>query len=189
MQRELTYRVPYGRLRKLGRSASRKAYADVWLRWRFLLAGLLLAAFAMGAFGGKAEKWMTAAGLPDMPLLPLFVWLLLLLAGARYVRRLQAKRIRTRANFDATIRMTQDDGGLRFATDAIEFYLKWQGIAQLLLERDGVVVSHGNSFWLIPDTAFRDAGERRAFIQDVYGHLSEEARSISEKHVRAVLAG
>ena len=58
----------------------------------------------------------------------------------------------------------------------------------IFLDRDGVIVSHGNLFFLIPDRAFANPEDRLAFIQDVYDHLGERARSISEKHVGALLA-
>jgi len=54
--------------------------------------------------------------------------------------------------------------------------------------RDGVVVSHGALFFIVPDAAFAGAGDRLAFIREVYSRLSDNARSISEKHVRAALS-
>jgi hypothetical protein len=95
--------------------------------------------------------------------------------------------LKSRAAFNDTIRLTQDEGGLRFATEEVEHYLKWRGISQLLLDHDGVVVSHGNLFFLIPNHAFASAEERVTFIRDVYGRLGERARSISNKHVSTVL--
>ena len=92
-----------------------------------------------------------------------------------------------RANFQSEIRLRQDDGGIRIATDEIEYYLKWRGISQMLMEHDGVVVSHGSLFFLIPDSAFADSEERNAFVRDVFGRLGEEARSRSEKSMRPVL--
>jgi hypothetical protein len=80
-----------------------------------------------------------------------------------------------------------DDSGLSFAADDIEHYLKWPAISQLRLERDGVVISHGNLFYFVPDAAFANMEERLAFIRHVYGRLSEKARSISEKYIRASL--
>jgi hypothetical protein len=58
----------------------------------------------------------------------------------------------------------------------------------MLIERDGIVVSHGNLFFLIPDRAFANPAERLSFIRDVYGRLSESARTLSEKFVRPALA-
>jgi hypothetical protein len=57
----------------------------------------------------------------------------------------------------------------------------------MLMERDGVVVSHGNLFFLVPDSAFVDTQERNGFVRDVFGRLGEEARSRSESSVRPVL--
>jgi hypothetical protein len=77
--------------------------------------------------------------------------------------------------------------GLRFATEEVEHYLKWRGISQLLLDRDGVIFSHGNLFFLIPDRAFASSEDRLAFIRDVHERLGERARALSEKHVSVVL--
>jgi len=84
--------------------------------------------------------------------------------------------------------MRKDDGGLRFATDQVEYYLKWPGISQMLMERDGVAVSHGSLFFLIPDGAFANVQERNAFVGEVFGRLGGEARGRSEKHIRHVLS-
>jgi hypothetical protein len=53
---------------------------------------------------------------------------------------------------------------------------------------DSVVVSHGALFFLVPNIAFADASDRLAFIREVHGRLSDKARAISEKHVRAALS-
>lgn len=103
----------------------------------------------------------------------------------RVLRRFRLGQLKGRANF--SIRLEQDDGGLRFVADEVEHYLKWRGIGRILVEHDGVVVSHRNLFFLVPDAAFAGAEERLSFIRDVYDHLNASARAISEKHVRAVL--
>jgi len=188
MRLELNYNVPFERLLKLGRSIGRKAYADVWrLRWLLIVVFLAgIAAFA--ALDRQLAGWTGQAGIPFGANALIAGWFVLFVAGILSLRRFAARRMRSRAEFDSPVRMTQEEEGLRFATASIEYYVKWRGISQLLLERDGVVVSHGGLFWLIPDAAFHGAAERRAFIQDVYGHLGETARARSEKQVRAVLA-
>jgi hypothetical protein len=189
MRRELSYKVPYKRLAKLGRSAGRKAYQTVWLWSWFLVAAFIAACFGLGFYSAELTKWLEHAGVPLSPDAMFFLLLLLFLAGMWQLRRLRVRQVKGRVNFDSTIRLTQDEGGLRIATESIEYYVKWQGISQMLVEHDGVAISHGNLFWLVPDTAFESAAERRAFIQEVYGRLSEQARTISEKHVRPALAG
>jgi hypothetical protein len=110
------------------------------------------------------------------------------LLGLWLLHRLRIRQAKDRADFDAVIHFTQDDGGLRFATPSIEYYLKWRGITQLLLEPDGVVISHGNLFYLVPYAAFASTEDGFAFVRDVYGRLSEKAKTISQKHVRVALA-
>jgi len=178
MQRELSYQVPFERLSRLSRSAASKAYASVlWSVWLFV-ALVFAAIVAFVVYAEALGEWLATA---------VFVAGLLFLAGLWLLRRHQTNQVKARADFDQIVRLMQDDGGLRFVTEEIEFYLKWPGISQMLLEHDGVVVSHGNLFFLVPDKAFANAGDRLAFIRDVYGRLSERARSISEKHVRSVL--
>lgn len=58
----------------------------------------------------------------------------------------------------------------------------------MLMERDGVAVSHGTLFFLIPDRAFGNVQERNAFIGQVFGRLGAEARGRSEKHMRPALS-
>ncbi len=186
LQRELSYQVPYKRLRKLIRTVRRKAYPSQWLVW-LLLALVLAAVFGASVFGENLRRSLKEAGLPYDTDLLFFAVFVLLLVGLLWLRRYRVREVKRRVNFDHLIRLRQDDGGLHIMTDDIEYYLKWQGLSQLLLERDGVVVSHGNLFFLIPDKAFASAEERTDFIRDVYGRLKETARAISEKHVQAAL--
>jgi hypothetical protein len=188
MQRELSYRVPFGRLTKLSRSAGRKAYRTVWLLTWCLLAVLLAALVSLVVFGDAIDAWMRKARVPyGVEMTFVSVWLLFV-AGILLLRRMRVRQLKDRADFDQVVRLTRDADGLRFATANIEYYLKWPGISQLLLEHDGVVISHGNLFFFVPSAAFTDVAERDGFIRDVYGRLSEKARSISEKHVRATLS-
>src|SRR6185503_18588807 len=93
----------------------------------------------------------------------------------RLTKKSQARYLKQRANFDLVARLVQDGNGIRIGTETIEYYLKWAGISQLLIEPDGVVLSHGTLFWLIPDAAFASPAERLGFIRDVYGRLSDAA--------------
>jgi len=188
LQVELRYQVPVDRLVKLGRSAGRKAYRSVWvLFWVVLAAGSTMF-FASVFYRDALDVWMEEAGFPLAARIAI-VWVpfAVFLAGLILLRRLQRHQARSRLDFDLTTRLSKDEDGLRFATDGIEYYVKWRGISQMLMEHDGIVVSCGNLFFLVPDTAFPDAGARLAFIRDVYGHLTEKARSISEKYIRPVL--
>jgi hypothetical protein len=187
MQRELSYQVPFKRLRKVGRVVCRKAFPIIQLVWLLLLV-YFAALIGLVVVGNTLEAWLSAVGV-RYGVEMLFVSLILLaLAGIWGLRRLQVSQVKARADFDQVIRLTQDDSGLRFATEDTEFYFKWRGISQLLLVHDGVVVSHGALFFIVPDTAFAGAGDRLAFIREVYSRLSDKARSISEKHVRAALS-
>jgi hypothetical protein len=187
MQRALSYQLPFERLAKLSRTASRKGYPTVWwLTWLWIVLFLVaIVSIAVGADNIRA----VFDPLDEGPLIIMLAATLIFAVGGYLLRRLRIAAVKRRATFNETIRLTQDEGGLRFATEEVEHYLKWRGISQLLLEPDGVVVSHGNLFFLVPDHAFPSAGERVAFIRDVYSRLGERARSISNRHVSAVLGG
>src|SRR5262245_57111937 len=150
----LSYQVSFGRLQKLGRSMGRRAYRTVWLLTWLLVALLLAAVLGLVVFGETLRDWLETARIPaDVEVLFIIV-AVLFLVGIYMLTRMRASQVKGRANFNQTIRLMQDDGGLRFVTEEVEHYLKWQGISQLLLEHDGVVVSHGNLFFLVPDDAF-----------------------------------
>ncbi|MEO8420139.1 MAG: hypothetical protein ABI457_02995 [Hyphomicrobium sp.] len=185
MDRELTYQMPFERLVELGRSAGRKVFAK--LRAAFLLLiGLFCVAMALlTSFNEPIQKWQASVGLPEPSA---YIAVLVAFAAAILeLRRFRLRQIRSRADYDSAVRMREDDGGLRFATDQVEYYLKWQGIGQMLMERDGVAVSHGNLFFLIPNDAFSALAERDAFVRDVFGRLGAEAQARSEKHMRPIL--
>jgi hypothetical protein len=185
--RELTYKMPYRRLAKLGRSMGRKAYRGVWwARW-LLIAFFLIAVVAMNAFEGPLVRWLAAAGISDGHGVLLVATFLIVMAGLLVLRKFQTRQVRARVDFDQSVRLVQDENGIRIATDDIEYVLKWRAISQLLIEHDGVVLSHGSLFWLVPDTAFSDPAERLGFIRDVYERLSDKARAMSERHVGPLL--
>jgi hypothetical protein len=185
--RELTYRMPYRRLAKLGRSMGRKAYRGVWwARW-LLIAFFLIAVVAMNAFDGPLVRWLAAAGISDGHGVLLVATFLSVMAGLLVLRKFQRRQVRDRVDFDQSVRLVQDENGVRIATDDIEYVLKWRGISQFLIEHDGVVLSHGSLFWLVPDAAFSNPAERLGFIRDVYDRLSDKARVMSERHVGPLL--
>jgi hypothetical protein len=187
MQVELTYQMPYRRLAKLSRSARRKAFRTAWLLQWLLIAVVFAAFLGLFQYGDALYERMDKAGIPYAPVVAVVGIWLLFLAGFILLRRFSVNQAKSRVDYDRTIRLTTDDGGVRIAGETIEYYLKWPGISQMLIEPDGVVVSHGSLFFLVPDSAFANAGERLAFIRDVYGHLGESARAISERFVRPVL--
>lgn len=185
MNRELVYQMPFERLTKLSRSMSRKAFSTSWLALWTLFAAYIAALIAIIVFDDAVMSWQDALGLPPYSAFVLIVLLFVIAVWA--LRRHGLQVMKGRANFDDAVRFRKDEGGLRFATSQIEYYVKWQGISQVLMDRDGVAISHGGLFFLIPDSAFVDLSERNALIRDVFGRLGPEARDRSEKHIRPVL--
>jgi hypothetical protein len=187
MQRELTYHVPFERLVQLSRSAGRKIYPSIrWMVWVMIAVVLAVCAF-LYVFGEEIRDVADDEGVPFATELAFIGVFLAFIVGLRLLRRYQLRLMKNRYNFDQVVRLNRDDGGVRLSTDGVEYYLKWQGVTQMLLERDGVVLSHANLFFLVPDTAFASPEERLSFIREIYGHLSEKARAISEKHLQPVL--
>ena len=185
MNRELTYRVPFDRLRKLGRKSGRKAYPYLWVTRWLLLAVFLGALSLMAYFDDAVQRWQASVGLP--PLTAMLALIIVYICVIVVMRRVGLRETKTRADFDSDIRLRKDDGGIRIATDEIEYYLKWRGIGQMWLEHDGVVVSHGSLFFLIPDAAFQDLQERDAFVREVFAKLGSEAQDRSRARLAEVL--
>jgi len=187
MQRELTYHVPFERLVKLSRSAGYKMNPHVrWIVWVLIALAVSALAF-LYTFGDEIRDVAEDEGIPFATELLFGGVILIFIVSLRLLRRYQVRLMKNRINFDQIVRLNQDDGGVRLTTDSVEYYLKWRGVTQLLLERDGVVLSHGNLIFLVPNTAFANPEERLSFIREIYGHLSENARAISEKHIRPAL--
>jgi hypothetical protein len=187
MQRELTYHVPFERLVQLSRSAGRKIYPRTrWMVWVMIAVVISIFDF-LYAFGDEIRDVAEDDGIPFATELAFIAVFLAFIVGLRLLRRYQLRLMKNRYNFDQVVRLNRDDGGVRLSTDGVEYYLKWQGVTQMLLERDGVVLSHANLFFLVPDTAFASPEERLSFIREIYGHLSEKARAISEKHIQPAL--
>jgi hypothetical protein len=187
MQRELTYHVPFERLVQLSRSAGRKIYPRIrWMVWVMIALVLFVCAF-LYTFGDEIRDVAEDDGIPFATELAFIAVFLAFIVGLRLLRRYQLRLMKNRYNFDQIVRLNRDDGGVRLSTDGVEYYLKWQGVTQMLLERDGVVLSHANLFFLVPDTAFASPEERLSFIREIYGRLSEKARAISEKHIQPAL--
>jgi len=187
MQRELTYHVPFERLVQLSRSAGRKIYPRIrWMVWVMIALVLFVCAF-LYAFGDEIRDVAEDDGIPFATELAFIAVFLAFIVGLRLLRRYRLRLMKDRYNFDQVVRLNRDDSGVRLSTDGVEYYLKWQGVTQMLLERDGVVLSHANLFFLVPDTAFASPEERLSFIREIYGRLSENARAISEKHIQPAL--
>jgi hypothetical protein len=187
MQRELTYHVPFERLVRLSRSAGRKIYPHTrWIMWVMIALVLCVCAF-LYTFGEEIRDVADDEGIPFATEFAFIGVFLVFIVGLRLLRRYQLRLMKNRFNFDQIVRLNRDDGGVRLSTDGAEYYLKWQGLTQMLLERDGVVLSHANLFFLVPNTAFASPEERLSFIREIYGHLTEKARAISEKHIQPAL--
>jgi hypothetical protein len=187
MSRELTYRLSFDRVNEVGISLIRRISGN--LRWAMpLLAAAYFLVLAVNFFYFNEIFFGSAdAGLPFAGSLLIVLSFLIFLRGLLAIEAARGRRLRERADFEQPTDLTQDDGGLRFATDQIEHYLKWHGMTQMWLEPDGVVVSSGALAMLIPNTAFSDAAARLAFIRDVYARLSEQAKARSERDMRIAL--
>lgn len=180
--RELSYRVPFARLNKLGRTMGRRAYASAWWATWILVAAFLSMCLVMPFLEPRLEErgWPIVLDLPIMAAL--------FIAGLLLVRARARKQIQERMDTDAEIRFRQGSDGLRISTRDIEYHIKWSGIAQVLIEPDGLVVSHGNIFFLVPNNAFNSLAERDDLIGEIFAKLDAKAKARSLPHVRHLLA-
>jgi hypothetical protein len=188
MQREWNYEVSRERLAGVGRETSRKLYGGIWGNRR-LYWGVFLLAGAVAAYNSvELGAWLAKTGIPVSQNHILGLVLLFIVVALWELRRLRVAHARGQADSGPAVHLIKDDGGLRFASKAMECYLKWEGIDRIVLERDGVVISCAGMAWFVADAAFRDVAERRVFIQEVYGRLGERARVLSERCVQSALA-
>jgi hypothetical protein len=182
LDRELIYRVPFERLTRLSRTMGRKAFGPMWWATWLWIAAFIAACFAAPLVERRLEGtgWPNGAGF--LVLVALFI------AGLLLIKRRARRQSKSRADYDAEARFRQDAGGLRIGTKDIEYYLKWPGIAQILIEPDGLVVSHGSLFFLVPNSAFASLSERDELVREIYANLGQEAKDRSIAHVRPLLA-
>lgn len=186
LDRELSYQMPFKRLMKVSRMASRRAFAGSW-RLLFLLVAAYFVAFGLIiAFPEPVADWLADHNLPAVA--PIFLLLAAFFAGFWLLRRHGVKQMKQRADYDGVVRFREEQDGLRFATSDIDYLVKWRGLSQMILvETDGVLFSHGSLYFLVPIEAFHDTKERNELVRDVFARLSEEARERSGKYVPADL--
>ena len=175
--RELTYHVPFERLMKLSRTMNRKAFGRIWWATWLWMAAFIAACFLLPFVEPEFEGGFIG----------FIVLIALFFAGLFVIRAWGRRRSKSRADYDAEVGFRQDDGGLHFGTKSIEYYLKWSGIAQVLIEPDGLVVSHGNLFFFVPNSAFASLGERDELVREIFANLGQDAKDRSVAHVRPAL--
>jgi hypothetical protein len=185
---DLTYHLPYERLQKLGRAMGRKAYRRSWInRWGLIILYFAVLA-AIAIYSDEVDRWFASMGIPAGATAVMFVLLAILFYGMRRMRKAQCRELQSRVNFDQAVHLTREAEGVRIGTQEIEYFIRWPGITQLLMEPDGVVISHGSLFFLVPDSAFATAAGRNAFIRNIYARLGDEAKAKSDPEIGAVLA-
>jgi hypothetical protein len=185
LDRELTYQMPFERLQKLSRKMTRKAFAGSWRLVWILFGGYIAGLALLVVFARPIDDWVARYGLPDLT--PLALLILLFVLGIWLLRRHGQRQMKQRADFDGMVRFREEPEGFRLATPEIEYFVKWHGISQMLLQPDGVVFSHGNLFFMVPNEAFRDVAERDRLARDVFDRLNPAARERSETFIRPVL--
>ncbi len=182
LDRDLTYHVAPERLSKLSTSMSRKAFEGVRLTMPLWFAIFIIACL----FVPLIEREFAGSGWPSGA--GFYVLAGIFLVGLAVIKFRGEAPVKPRADFDAEVTFRQDAGGLRIANKDIEYYLKWPGIAQILIEPDGLVVSHGHLLFLVPDTAFASVAERDALVREIFANLGQDAKDRSIAHVRPLLA-
>ena len=188
MKHELTYKLPYEQSVKLCRTGRRKLFKTTRLIFWVFAVTCAATGIAIGMFKDVLDKWMDNIGIPLGSIYVMIVAILLLsISIFFYMKKVTTAQAKNRVDFDQSIKLTFKDEGLKIVSSEIEYLVKWQGIHQLFVVRDGIVILAGNLLFVVPNVAFPTLEEKRTFLQDVYSCLSEKARSLSEKDVRAVL--
>jgi hypothetical protein len=77
---------------------------------------------------------------------------------------------------EVNVRLSPEDGGLRFETDDAEHFIRWRGVTKLWVEPDGIVLANYQFFYFIPDVAFDSREEKIALMQVIYDNIGENAR-------------
>lgn len=188
--RELTYQLSFKRLIELSRRGIRVLQGST-PRSNLRLFGIwVLVGLFLGVGFPLLYQQMIAAGFDPFAVVLLAIFLVIAILVASFIlsNRNIFRRLWEGADVDQRYRVTQDSGGLRFATEEDEYYLKWHGITRMWLERDGVVVARGPMLLWVADTAFVDAAERLAFIHEIFARMSEKAQLRSAHHLQTVLA-
>jgi hypothetical protein len=186
----VTYRMPYARLRRLGRRGTRRSYPRLWyFTWGWIglfLIGCLLISIFPARFNALVQELVRLLGVTSGVAESLVFGLLIgiVFAGLMLNQRLFRTEHASRVDFDASITLSPTAGGLHLAGAQMDYILKWSGIHELLSEPDGIVVVCGGMFFLVPDRAFATAAARDAFLDHVAAHLTPEARARSEKELQ-----
>jgi hypothetical protein len=160
---------------------SRKAFGRVWWATWIWIGLFLLACFAAPFVEDQLDATDWPYGADALVLLALF------LAGFLVIRSWGKRQFKSRADYDAEATFRQEADGLRIGTKSIEYYLKWAGIAQVLIEPDGLVVSHGNLFFFIPNSAFASLAERDMLAREIFDNLGQDAKDRSVAHLGSAL--
>lgn len=185
LEREFTYSMPFERSVKLGKRLGRKAFRASHVALWMLIATYAAALGALVYLSDDLNRLEQEWGMPAFLWFALAICLWLL--GVYLNRRSGLSIMKARADYDSPVRFRQEATGLRIATPQIEYFVKWHGLSQILLEPDGVVLSHGGLFFVVPNEAFTDFGERDAFVRDVFGRRSDEAKDRSKAFVRVLI--
>lgn len=180
---ELCYQRSFDRLFKLQISSIYKIYRNIVIARKISLYTIFL---IPGALIGFFAKYFIT-----MPiLLPLVVILLLWVIGInQYIfTSLLKRRMRDRVGSEVPIRLVADSDGLRFIRNRSEYYLEWDGIDEIWMEKDGIVISANNCFNLIPDAAFENETEKLAFLRNVFDRINDVAQSRTRRYLKNTLS-
>src|SRR5262245_25930745 len=110
MDRELTYQMPFERLVRLSRSASRKAYKTSWFGTLLIICAFCAALVLIMVYDVAVQDWQRSVGLPWFAA---FVIIVVVYVAALFgLRRYSLRQMKGRADYDSAVRMRKDDGGL-----------------------------------------------------------------------------
>lgn len=100
------------------------------------------------------------------------------------MRRMRSEQSR-RVGHIVDWKVSAEADGLRFASRNLEHMLRWPGVHQVLAEREGLIIVHGNSSYFIPREAFLDDDNRKAFFNLLATSIPAEARARSGQALKS----
>jgi hypothetical protein len=182
---------------KASMAARSRAISVNWLLF-LLVVGLTLAVeaghwFAFWFVQQLPFEMMFAIGTSLPTMIPaLFAFIVVVLVGSVQnwaVRRAYLKnftRLAIPTEIEATFEILPE--GLRLSIDRITIFPKWQTVDTVEWAGAGWVLSADHLTFLVPRASFADRDAERAFLAELVGKLTPEARERSPKAVNFAAA-
>lgn len=181
----LSFSLPHSLQQRMRLRGTRKSHASIfWGLWAIpaiFLAVMFIPTFYPEPVIALYERIASTLGVSCdtvssiVSLLILAIYGMAMFTWVRAVHASQSRR--TEEDSDWTVSLTED--GLRYASQNLEYLLRWPGFHQVFAEREGLILVHGNSYFFVPNEAFENAQDLQAFVRLLAARVPPEARARS----------